>query len=65
MSSSKSRFLSSGTYGCVYHPPYDCKGNPVKEKTYVTKIVKNDHTSTTEYEIGKMIKEKVLDRKKK
>ena len=52
----KSRFLSSGVYGCVYHPPYDCQGNPLKDKTYVSKIVKSDFTTLTEYEIGQMIK---------
>ena len=53
----KDNFLSSGVYGCVYHPPYDCQGNPIKNKKYVTKIVRSDFTTRTEYSIGKIIKE--------
>lgn len=52
------RFIASGTYGCVYHPPYDCKGKDLKDTTYVTKLVKNDYTSQTEYEVSRMLKNK-------
>ena len=52
----KNNFLSSGVYGCVYHPPYDCQGKPIQDKTYVTKIVKSDFTTRTEYAIGKILK---------
>jgi len=48
-------FLSSGVYGCVYHPPYDCQGKPLKDKKYVSKIVKADFTTKTEYNIGKIL----------
>ena len=51
----KSNFLSSGVYGCVYHPPYDCQGVPMSNKKYVTKIVKSDFTTRTEYSIGKIL----------
>jgi serine/threonine protein kinase len=53
----KDNFLSSGVYGCVYHPPYDCQGRPKSDKTEVTKIVKSDFTTRTEYNIGKILKE--------
>jgi len=53
----KDNFLSSGVYGCVYHPPYDCQGRPRTDKKQVTKIVKSDFTTRTEYNIGKMLKE--------
>ena len=50
-------FLSSGVYGCVYHPPYDCQGNPKSNKKYVSKLVKADFTSKTEYKVGEILKE--------
>ena len=49
-------FLSSGVYGCVYHPPYDCQGNPTSDNKYVSKIVKADFTAKTEYDVGKILK---------
>ena len=54
----KSRFIASGAYGCIYHPPYDCKGKDLKNKEYVTKLVKNDYTSQTEYDISNLLKDK-------
>lgn len=54
----KDNFLSSGVYGCVYHPPYDCQGRPKADKKEVAKIVKSDFTTTTEYNIGQMLKQK-------
>ena len=54
----KDNFLSSGVYGCVYHPPYDCQGRPKADKKQVTKIVKSDFKTRTEYNIGKILKEK-------
>ena len=53
-----SRFIASGAYGCIYHPPYDCKGKDLKDKSYVTKLVKDDHTSETEYDISTLLKGK-------
>jgi hypothetical protein len=52
----KNRFLSSGSYGCVYYPSYNCKGQKIMDKEYVTKLVKNDITAQTEIEIGKKLK---------
>ena len=54
----KNNFLSSGVYGCVYHPPYDCQGKPINDKKYVTKIVKSDFTTRTEANIGQLLKKK-------
>ena len=48
-------FLSSGVYGCVYHPPYDCQGKPITDKKYVSKIVKADFTAKTEVNVGKIL----------
>ena len=53
-----SRFIASGAYGCIYHPPYDCKGNDLKDTSYVTKLVKNDYTSQTEYDVSTLLKDK-------
>ena len=36
----ENRFLSSGSYGCVYYPSYNCKGQKIMDKEYVTKLVK-------------------------
>ena len=47
----KDNFLSSGAYGCVYHPPYDCNGIPASDKKYVSKIVKSNFATKTEYNI--------------
>jgi len=54
----ESRFIASGAYGCIYHPPYDCKGKDLKDTSFVTKLVKNDYTSQTEYDISTMLKNK-------
>ena len=50
-----SRFIASGAYGCIYYPPYDCKGKDLKDKSLVTKLVKNDYTSQTEYDISTLL----------
>jgi hypothetical protein len=56
MSDSESRFLASGAYGCIYHPPYDCKGKDLKDKSHVTKLVKDEYTSQTEYDVSTLLK---------
>jgi serine/threonine protein kinase len=50
------RFLSSGVYGCVYYPSYNCNGIPISNNKSVTKLVKYDFTSKTEIKIGKILK---------
>ena len=54
----ENRFLASGAYGCIYHPPYDCKGKDLKDTSFVTKLVKNDYTSQTEYDVSNLLKDK-------
>jgi hypothetical protein len=54
----ESRFIASGAYGCIYHPPYDCKGKDLKDTSFVTKLVKNDYTSKTEYDVSNLLKNK-------
>lgn len=53
---SKSRFIASGAYGCIYHPPYDCKGDDLKDKSYISKLVKNDKIGKTEYDVSQLLK---------
>ena len=50
------RFIASGAYGCIYHPPYDCNGKDLKDTSVVTKLVKNDYTSQTEYDVSNLLK---------
>lgn len=53
----KSKFLSSGVYGCVYYPAYTCQGTePFKKTTTVSKIVKHEFTTKTEIAIGRILK---------
>ena len=52
------RFIASGAYGCIYHPPYDCKGKDLKDTSFVSKLVKNDFTSKTEYDVSTLLKGK-------
>jgi hypothetical protein len=53
----KSKFLSSGVYGCVYYPAYTCQGTePPKKTTTVSKIVKHEFTTKTEIAIGSILK---------
>ena len=52
---SKENFLSSGVYGCVYNPAYTCDGKRTHEKQFVTKIVKREFTTKTEYITGKLL----------
>ena len=58
MNDRKTRFIASGSYGCIYHPSYDCKGNELNDETYVAKLVKNDNTSKTEYDVSNLLKNK-------
>jgi predicted unusual protein kinase regulating ubiquinone biosynthesis (AarF/ABC1/UbiB family) len=53
----KSKFLSSGVYGCVYYPAYTCQGTePTKKTTTVSKIVKHEFTTKTEIAIGRILR---------
>jgi predicted unusual protein kinase regulating ubiquinone biosynthesis (AarF/ABC1/UbiB family) len=53
----KSKFLSSGVYGCVYYPAYTCNGTePAKKTATVSKIVRHEFTTKTEIAIGHILK---------
>ena len=53
----KSKFLSSGVYGCVYYPAYTCQGTePTRKTTTVSKIVKHEFTTKTEIAIGRILR---------
>lgn len=54
-----SRFLSSGAYGCVYYPGYNCEGKPIKKNGLVTKLVKDNFTTQTEIVIGHHVRKHV------
>jgi serine/threonine protein kinase len=54
-----SRFLSSGAYGCVYYPGYNCEGKPLKKNGLVTKLVKDNFTTQTEIVIGNHVRKQV------
>ena len=49
------KLLSSGVYGCVYHPGYICSGT-LDTSNNVTKLVTNDFTTQTEIEVGQILK---------
>ena len=52
---SEPKLLSSGVYGCVYHPGYICSG-AIDTRNNVTKLVMNDFTTQTEIEVGQKLK---------
>lgn len=52
---SQPKILSSGVYGCVYHPGYICSG-AIDTHHNVTKLVQDDFTTQTEIDIGKKLK---------
>ncbi len=52
---SEPKLLSSGVYGCVYHPGYICSG-ALDTSNNVTKLVVNDFTTQTEIEVGQKLK---------
>jgi len=56
-----SRFLSSGAYGCVYYPGYNCEGKPLKKNGLVTKLVKDNFTTQTEIVVGNHVRKHVPD----
>ncbi len=52
---SQPKLLSSGVYGCVYHPGYICSG-AIDTHNNVTKLVQDDFTTQTEIDVGKKLK---------
>jgi serine/threonine protein kinase len=52
----RSKFISQGTFGCIFYPAIECDGSISKNKKYASKLVKNNRAELNEYLIGKMIK---------
>jgi len=50
-----SKLLSSGGYGCVFYPAFDCNSKILTEK-YVSKVQKNNFSSDNEINISFLIK---------
>jgi len=50
----KSSLLAQGAYGCVYYPGLSCGKTDISK--YVSKLVRDDKTSRTEYNIGQLVK---------
>ena len=49
------KLLNQGSYGCVFQPGFDCKGNPLNTKRLISKIQNYKKISIRETEIGKKI----------
>lgn len=54
MPESKLTLIDQGTYGCVFHPGINCKGN-LERINYITKIQKRTATIENEIKIGELI----------
>jgi hypothetical protein len=52
-----SKLLSQGSYGCIYYPGMKCDGRTDRNKQYVTKLQKLDHSADTEIFISNKIKQ--------
>jgi hypothetical protein len=48
------KFIDAGSYGCIYYPGFDCKGNPITTPM-VSKIV-NDSVAQHEIDISNIVK---------
>ena len=52
----ENKILSSGAYGCIYHPGYKCSGNTSTNQKIVTKVQRDiDSVVSNEIDISKMI----------
>jgi len=56
MSNIETNLISQGSYGCIFRPGFTCKGKPINNKKYITKIQKRADRSKKETKIGKLIK---------
>lgn len=56
MSNIETNLISQGSYGCIFRPGFTCKGKPINNKKYITKIQKSANTSKKETKLGKQIK---------
>ena len=48
------KYIDTGSYGCIYYPGFDCKGNPITTPM-VSKIV-NDSDAQHEIDISNLVK---------
>jgi serine/threonine protein kinase len=55
MERKESKILSQGSYGCIYRPGITCAGDSEQNDEYITKIQKENNTSSKETELGKKI----------
>jgi serine/threonine protein kinase len=50
------KFLSQGTFGCVFHPGIQCKTNKTESDKYISKVQVQDLTLKQEIDNGKAIR---------
>jgi len=51
-----SKLVSQGAYGCLYHPGMSCKGAPLADMRYATKLVVKDEVAANEVAVGNAVK---------
>jgi len=58
--------ISQGTYGCIFKPGMNCKGE-IEKEGFITKLQNDQETTQNEYAIGKILLETdiTMDHKKK
>lgn len=56
-SARKIEIISQGTYGCIFKPGMNCKGE-IEKKGYITKLQYDQETTQNEVNIGKILLEK-------
>jgi serine/threonine protein kinase len=54
----KIKYLTQGSYGCVYHPGFTCNGKLQSQK-YITKIEIKEDSAVKEFEIGEYLRKKM------
>jgi serine/threonine protein kinase len=63
-STRKIELISQGTYGCIFKPGMNCKGE-IEKEGYITKLQYDPETTENEVDIGKTLLEKDENNKKK
>jgi len=59
-STKKIELISQGTYGCIFKPGMNCKGE-IEKEGYITKIQYDQETTQNEVDIGKILLQKDPD----
>jgi len=49
------RFVSQGTYGCIYRPGLQCNGKPYNKENFITKVQRNLTVSLQEEKISALV----------